>query len=1671
MSNFSGSGHSSPHRFNEPPMFLQRPSSGRSQDVSHVLAKTFREWFTRDTVSEDTVNNLNISKAGDDPYHDRYVQALRKVQEERDRRIAKVAMLERHIMQAQARAMSADEREMNRVASAHTRYPDLGLPPTRSHFRSCLDTQLLREHHLLCPSDYSTEEPPLVPPPTAGEVPNYARPTTTSEKRSEVPDTAQSHFPAIGGDLEEHHFSSRSSYSGSEYSSVPDAIPPGTSDKSNMWRDQPSPEQREVNRKDILNLHSRSNFSKNPRISASSKSLTKGKKKKPKEFGIKSIPEQPTEETMPFIASPSVVRFMNYTVGQAYEATIELKNITSSMRQCRVIPPKTSYYSISLGQFPGEHGLVAPGMSCQYKISFIADSLGDYEDVITVQTQGAPPLDIPIQSRRPPPELTLPEVIDTGHCLVGGVRVAQFKVKNTGGPGRFCLMPRKVWPAINFKTIVSPGAAAIGPFEVRPAVFQLNHGDCMVLEVIFRPGAIDTYSEQLAMVCDNCQVQYFTLQGEGQVASVEFMSVEGGETQPLPEDVCDVTASHHVTFNPLNPFTYFQKAISIKNATNVELPFNWRIVKPHLQAPPIDGSAPVAAPENRIIDLDSAFSIEPPSGSLAANGSAQFTLTFAPPELGKFHDVLHLVLDQIPNYVPGVEQQELPVEDVTALEVELKGEAEPFNILVQPYAIYIPGKQPVGSSVKRPFKLINNSHSGVFFEWEKVTSPFIVEVEPPMGELGPGQDWDCVVSVTGAQPGKIEHTLQCRIENHSEPITMHIEAEIKGPEIKINNPDVNFGLVRFGESSTQEITLCNMSQIAAAWRIEESTAFPQHERMEFTFQPSSGELKPLTNEVVKITYNPTQCTTLHTAFDVYVKEGNQCTIAGRGEVKRPEACLLQCGLELEDVYVDVPVIYTVDIVNQTQLDADFQWMPVSGSQSEDCSVMIEPEKGVLGPREQRQITVHFTAHKQVMVEDVQVVCCIKGMVKPLVLTIKGQVLGMNVIYKTPTEGQDLNTSSDKLIVEFGDDAKLGVPEKRYVYIENTSAISAPFSIYMEHFYARPPTPPKVDSHMPNKSQRRAMLGRTPNLADPMSRTTAKAQTELCAMMLSEGRGAAFAIQPASGVLPPFGTQMIEVMAYSDMWGDYKDKMICKIEKLDLKSIDVHMNVVGCPLNFQVSTKAQPIVRFGTHVSGVAPVVRQMRINNSSPYDVRLDWEVYNVEPEDDQLLDFNVTYGVAFPLRDKDGVEIEPVIEGPPPPERLPTEFIPNSPDSTMMGSRLATEAGSVFSSQRSIMTPPQKQVVFTNLRAHEGIMSTTPYKIVPSQLVIPARGCSSVNVVYTPYASGELVQDGKDCIGFAQGFMSLDGKADTPNKVVRKDAYDMTPLRIDMTAFVKPALLTIECAEDEGMRYRSAASDLLQEGTLREDSLRVCGATIGNLTETPLVFQLTTEKPFVMVDTDPLKPNSALARTHSTEMITLKPQHNMQMKIAFQVDSSLLEQLKDLEIEDPPKDEEQKENGVTLQMCGKERRLNYVSDLIIKFNNSSIQRLPLHATLTVPSLHLSTDSLDFGTCLVGQERQMQVVINNPTRSSSFWMSVQEEKSDTCVENTFTMTPSSGLLDAHITHASKSNVLVKVHFIAKHTEMYEATFLLHGLLGEEPRRLLVRGQGSYDGKHEAFVNQ
>ena len=51
-------------------------------------------------------------------------------------------------------------------------------------------------------------------------------------------------------------------------------------------------------------------------------------------------------------------------------------------------------------------------------------------------------------------------------------------------------------------------------------------------------------------------------------------------------------------------------------------------------------------------------------------------------------------------------------------------------------------------------------------------------------------------------------------------------------------------------------------------------------------------------------------------------------------------------------------------------------------------------------------------------------------------------------------------------------------------------------------------------------------------------------SDLSSALLYQGKGASFVPSPAAGVLFPVSEEIIEISAYSDMWGVYSDNLIC-----------------------------------------------------------------------------------------------------------------------------------------------------------------------------------------------------------------------------------------------------------------------------------------------------------------------------------------------------------------------------------------------------------------------------------------------------------------------------------------------------------------------------------------------
>ncbi|CAD5110827.1 DgyrCDS190 [Dimorphilus gyrociliatus] len=1568
--------------YNEPCMFIHRPSSARSQDTSHILSRIFRDLYQRDPVTNDTVNFLVQSKEGDDEVHTQYVAELKKVTEERDKKFSEISMLERHIQQAQAASILADERQLENRQNM----PDLGLPPERSHFRRYLDSDLLRKYSLIVPEDYNPIELPIVHPPSAGE-PNYTRETVNYSRRS------NRHSSQISDRkiLQKDDFVDDFGHLPSDDDSVPDtSAPPQSSKKKRnlnqsqemeklLWKKQMSADARQDARAQLANMQARVNFLRNPRYvsEVSENLLSKG--------------------NQVFLPIPEVVIISDYVPGKVYEVDLELKNITKVLRNVRVIPPRTTYFSIGLGRFPAENGLIASGMSCQFTVRFAPDSLADFEDDLVVQSNGCEFI-VPLKGKRQPPILNIPEVIDLGGSLVGGTKVGQIQVQNTGGNGRFAVVPGSSWPTTQFKVKSQGGAVAVPPFEFRPSLFAVRPGQSTVLEISFSPKEVKEYETYVTIVCDNCHVKHIKLIGEGQLATVEISEVEGGEKIPAAGDLADTLCDHFIDFGILHPYTYMEKSFIVTNRTAVDLPFVWVIIKPDFREKPN---------EIRVRDVDTRFSITPDTGLLLANESMKFLLAFAPPTPKLYHSVLHFVLPQMPvPKTPAVDQSrpssltslnrgssvQTDLEDVAALQIDIRGTCDPFSVIFEPYALHIPGTIPVQTVVKRPIHVLNQSLSPIVFSFQRVTEPAIIHAEPAEGEIPPNSDCLVEICVSGPIPGKMEHNLMCLIQHHDEPVYLNVQAEFSGPEIVIDEASIPFGLVREGSLEERWITIRNQSRIPANWSITlEEGELGENE---LCIEPANGILPPLKCTMVKVELSALAVKSLNLLLSAKAEDGNTTVLRCTAEVQAPKVCLTECKIKLDDVFIESESRHAVVLYNQTVIPTFFKWGKVIGNGHSKVSVSMKPNKGKITERETLACILTIVCHSLEDVDDLRIPCAIEGQADPLWLSFSCTVKGLSVSFRD----EESLYGSENVRISM-DDFKIGSKVTKSLFMRNDTSIVAPFSCSLKNFGFKPPTPPHRAA-MPNKGQRRALIQRSSATAD-QPQLTLRARTEAQRAILKNSNGLALILEPSAGVLEPYSEVEISVTACANLWGDYEDFIQCKVGDLPIQEIPVDVKVTGSPLLLQLSAMTTdgktPVLRFGSQVAGSYVVRRQLKLLNNGPCDIRVDFQTFDRHEEDKQLVDFVVAYKPAFPVKDQKGVEVVPPNDEKEIEEitrQKTNELPPPSTDTSFVLSRATT---------LKVFREPRPQVLDVHVFEHDGQEPSKYFSVEPSQIIIPADGTNIAVVNYIPPPSRE-VKAPMDIIGHAVGWLSLPEKEKSDTAVSRKDGYHVDTLAVEMTAGVVPARLLVEFEDEDELHFRSAASDLLCKNKLLENYMHIRSVTLQNTSQTPIKLQFRTKPPFYIIgENDEAK--------CQTERVIVKSRQHLVVKIGFRLSTQLLDLLhsseydksipsnletatstspKKTEDDDKTENEEEEfithiDEGISFFRKGDDRRLQFSSDIILKYDNGESEILPTDAFILLPSIKASKNILEIGTCLVGEYRQRMFFLQNPSLSSSFW--------------------------------------------------------------------------------------
>nr|XP_046227112.1 deleted in lung and esophageal cancer protein 1 isoform X2 [Scatophagus argus] len=1688
----------------DPSLSSHRPASGKSQDISYVLANTFKDLYTRDITGKDTLSNIIKTKNGQSSYHSRYVEELQQAHSDYRQCVKEADMLESHIIQARARAAATESRAYERMKENKGDVLDhQGLSTVKSVYSWYVDNDLLKNANLISPEDYLPTQKPHVEAPVVTIKSNPAKPTIayTMHVSREPQDDGYTLIPSPEKTMPEVNESDLSlTFSSSTDTSERKKTPREKLNQTKprpKWKDEPSAKGQAEGWEKLQKLKARHSFLRNPRFlppnahqGGTSLIRPRTKAGKPARKGMEE--QSSTDVPVPvFLAKPPVVIFSDYSVGHVYETTLELKNLTSASRNVRVIPPTTPYFSIGLGRFPGEGGVVAPGMSCKYTVRFAPDSLGDYEDFIVVEAQVEHLLVVPIVARRPPPILTLPRVLDCGYCLIGGVKFVEFLCQNVGlSAGTFCIIPKNQWPASNLRSVARSHFCEYPPFAVSPSLFVLQPGEATVVEVVFFPTSAEKSCQVFTIVCDNCQVKDISIEGEGQPIALELVSVSGKKEPPVVGETHDLTAEHFVRFSPCNPHCVQEKKIIIRNNVHLELPFHWQIMKPNL-CPLLPNETPEPSHIQFHLAADDVFHIRPQTGVLAPCQEEEFLFTFYPKELKDYHSVCHLVLNDVPQLPPEPSENGVlqpvrtgsKVSNVIVMEIEVKGSAEPYQVLLEPYAVVIPGETFICTTTRRQFKMWNHSKSRISFQWERLSSrSHIMEVEPSAGRIEENECFDFDLIVTGGKPERVVTSLVCHIEHHHEPVTLPVEVSFKGPIVTLNVPSVDFGLMKLGECAQTSLLLTNITQLEASWTLKEKQ---DRRDTQILVEPCRGVLPPLASCRVDVLLMPRFCQQYETELQLTVEDGTGCHLSVRADVQSPQVCLLNCELLLPELFVGVPAKLAVTLFNQTLLPSHFSWM-LQGKHAELCTASFDPSSGTLGPNTSMEITVNFTCHTDLELTEVAALCEVQGMDSPLVLSIvPSKPKKLSVSYSLPSvRSTPEDESPSVLLLDFGDDVILKRAVTKQLLITNQTAIPAPFTIEPEYFTCH--------ASKPNgQSEKRTTYIKKPLHSVQAQKLEDKAHKEFVNSLLAHGKGAALFVLPDTGMLGPFETQTVDVTAYTDMWGEYRDHLICKVGDLEAVLIPVQMTVKGCPLFFQMTgprpdgQNQGPIIQFGTHVSGGDTVSRSLRINNPTMFDIRLDWETYNVDPNDRKLVDVVVACGDAFPFKDADGNEVLSGalrISG----GNIQTDWGRNgTPDSEETSASLQSmtdrEGEENISEdvrkedETSLYPSPAKKKLFSvHIRPHVGNLSDYPYCITPQQIVIPAKGSSTVHVSFTPLTLSRSICESR-CVGLALGFMSLDSEmaACVPGKVGRAQGLDLEPVRMDLLAVVKPAVLLVQMEEDEGvLEFRASAGDLLRAESEKELEVREFNITrsllLKNNTEMPLQFRLATQPPFLVLKPQPRArtSNSSNPPTGDSRFLVLQSQHVVQVKVAFHCSLSLLDHA-------GQEDEEVPAGATLIHSASGQRKLRFQQNLLIHYSNNSLQTVLLCAHLDLPTMRLSTNSISFGLCYVGQMQTVEVNLHN-SGAHTHWKSLID--SDEGDSHVFRVTPEFGFLrskELHVTSCSQClqiSFSPSVYFVCcSEDREFRAVVVIRSPLVKNVLTLRLEGTGSFDEMYKSNV--
>jgi hypothetical protein len=431
-----------------------------------------------------------------------------------------------------------------------------------------------------------------------------------------------------------------------------------------------------------------------------------------------------TRELAVLQVEPLDVVFKDIEESVQYIQVVTIRNLGSTVRRIRWVPPKTSEFA-----FEGElKTAIAPGLCVQVEVKFLTRTPADYTDRFEIVTEDFR-YEVPLTAQAPCADLQYEPAIEYGSVITGRPHHQEITICNIGSrPGGFHLSCLN--SIIRF---VPPEATVAAGAELKVRVDVNSETAESVNELL----VIKTTGESTLRPRERNINLYATIVKESlhllldghETSSVDFGKVYHGRTRTI--------FGRLVNDGPLAvPF----QSIHQRGDDEVDQP-----------------TATLTSPADSVKSMETPLQIAPFAGSVPAFGELAVELTFSP-----------ALFDERTGYMctRQPEAHALPFEAAYNLECDelgqsivlrMKGIAIRPALRMKPDVLYF-GECPVNE--RRDIVVsLHNSHRLASLDWNIPRVPHM-HVEPSSGNLAPQQRQDVIVTYLPKQLGHFEAQLQ-----------------------------------------------------------------------------------------------------------------------------------------------------------------------------------------------------------------------------------------------------------------------------------------------------------------------------------------------------------------------------------------------------------------------------------------------------------------------------------------------------------------------------------------------------------------------------------------------------------------------------------------------------------------------------------------------------------------------------------------------------------------------------------------------------------------------------------------------------------------------------------------------------------------------------------------------